>query len=108
MGERVLALDPNHSLALVLTATVLADSLVSGDPDRDKKVAEIKKNTARAIQTIDTNFVAPAAATPEQAGIYKTTLQTMAYSALAVTNLKTPNTTEAQKNLKMAPGLGNQ
>jgi tetratricopeptide (TPR) repeat protein len=106
MGERVLALDPNHSLALVLTATVLADSLVSGDPDRDKKVAEIKKNTARAIQTIDTNFVAPAAATPEQAAIYKTTLQAMAYSALGVTNLKTGDYTDAEKNLKMAAGLG--
>src|SRR5215472_10403557 len=44
MGERVLALDPDHTVALVLTATALADSLWPSDPDRDKKIAEIKKN----------------------------------------------------------------
>src|SRR5260370_16503840 len=54
MGERVLALDPNHSLALVLTAPVLADSLVSGAPDHDKQVPEIKKKTPRPIQPIHT------------------------------------------------------
>ena len=50
MGERVLALDPDNSLALVLTATALADSLGDHDRDRDKKVSTIKHNASRAIQ----------------------------------------------------------
>src|SRR5262249_6321103 len=44
MGEKVLALDPDNSIALVLTATVLADSLSEGDQDRAEKISEIKKN----------------------------------------------------------------
>src|SRR5437867_8151803 len=43
MGEKVLALDPDNSIALVLTATVLADSLSDADQDREQKIAEIKK-----------------------------------------------------------------
>jgi len=105
MGERVLALDPNHSVALVLTATALADGVGPSDPDRDKKISEIKRNVARALQTLDTSFVPPAAATIEQAAVYKTTLHAMAYSALGVLNLKTGDYADAEKNLKMASEL---
>ena len=105
MGERVLALDPGHIVALVLTATALADSLGPSDPDRDKKIAEIKKNATRALQTVRTRFVPPAGATPQQAAVYKTTLEAMAYSALGMTNLKTGDYNEAEKNLKQAAEL---
>lgn len=106
MGERVLALDPDHTVALVLTATALADSLGPSDPDRDKKIAVIKKNATRALQTVRTRFVPPARATPQQAAVYKTTLEAMAYSALGMTNLKTGDYNEAEKNLKQAAELG--
>ena len=53
MGERVLALDPENPLALVLTATVLADSLGDHDRDRDKKISTIKHNASRAIQAAE-------------------------------------------------------
>lgn len=107
MGESILAIDPSHAIALVLTATVLADSLGPGDPDRDKKIPEIKRNAARALQTLDTSFVAPASATPAQAAIYKTTLQSMAYSALGIANLKTGDYADAEKNLRIAADLAN-
>ena len=102
MGERVLGLDPDHTVALVLTATALADSLGPSDPDRDKKIGEIKKNANRALQTMRTRFVPPAGATPQQAAVYKTTLEAMAYSALGMSNLKTGDYNEAEKNLKQA------
>jgi tetratricopeptide (TPR) repeat protein len=105
MGERVLALDPDHTVALVLTATALADSLGPSDSDRDKKIAEIKKNATRALQTVRTRFVPPAGATPQQAAVYKTTLEAMAYSALGMSNLKTGDYNEAEKNLKQAAEL---
>jgi len=105
MGERVLALDPDHTVALVLTATALADSLGPSDPDRDKKIAEIKKSATRALQTVRTRLVPPAGATPQQAAVYKTTLEAMAYSALGMTNLKTGDYNEAEKNLKQAAEL---
>jgi hypothetical protein len=37
-GERVLELDPDNSIALVLTATVLADSLSDSGTDADREL----------------------------------------------------------------------
>ena len=104
-GNLVLAINPNHSVALVLTATVMADGLGPSDPDREKKIAEIKKNTAQAIQTVNIGFAGPAGATPEQTAVYRTTLQAMAYSALGLTNLKTGDYADAEKNLRVAADL---
>ncbi len=56
MGERVLALDPDNPLALVLTATALADSLGDRDRDRDKKVNAIKHNATRGIQAAEAGY----------------------------------------------------
>ena len=44
MGEKVLALDPDNPLALVLTATALADGLGDHDRDHDRKIETIRHN----------------------------------------------------------------
>lgn len=101
MGERVLALDPDNPLALVLTATALADSLGDHDRDRDRKVSTIKHNASHAIQAAEAGY-------SEQSGgvaAYKTTLQSMAYSALGIMKLKTGDDSGAEKDLKMATEL---
>jgi tetratricopeptide (TPR) repeat protein len=100
MGERVLALDPGDVLALVLTATVVADSLSAGDPDRETKVAEIKKHAVLALQAVDKSRAASS-----QPPLYGTTLQSMAYSALGIMKLKTGDDAGAEKDLKAAAGL---
>jgi tetratricopeptide (TPR) repeat protein len=97
MGERVLALDPDNPLALVLTATVLADSLGDRDRDRDKKVSTIKHNASRAIQAAEVGY--------SGGTVYKTSLQSMAYSALGIMKLKTGDDAGAEKDLKMATEL---
>jgi tetratricopeptide (TPR) repeat protein len=97
MGERVLALDPDNPLALVLTVTVLADSLGDRDRDRDKKISTIKHNATRAIQAAEAGYSGGA--------VYKTTLQSMAYSALGIMKLKTGDDAGAEKDLKMATEL---
>jgi tetratricopeptide (TPR) repeat protein len=105
MGEKVLALDPDHSLALVLTATALADNLGSGDSDRDHQIAEIKKNAGRALETIGSRYVPPASATPKQTELYRQTLQSMAHAALGIMRLKTGDYADAEKDLKAAAEL---
>ena len=105
MGEKVLALDADNSIALVLTATVLADSLSDADQDREQKIAEIKKNSSRALETVDTGFTPPANATPEQIAAYKSTLQSMAHSALGIMDLKTSDDAGAEKELHAAADL---
>jgi tetratricopeptide (TPR) repeat protein len=97
MGERVLALDQDNPLALVLTATALADSLVDHDRDRDKKVTTIRHNASRAIQAAEAGYSGET--------VYKTTLQSMAYSALGIMKLKTGDDAGAEKDLKMATEL---
>jgi len=105
MGEKVLALDPDNSIALVLTATVLADSLSDADQDREQKVAEIRKNSNHALETVDTGFVPPPGATPDQIDAYKSTLQSMAHSALGIMELKTGDDAGAEKDLRSAAEL---
>jgi tetratricopeptide (TPR) repeat protein len=101
MGEKVLTLDPDNPLALVLTATAMADGLVDHDRDRERKVGIIKRNATRAIQVAETSY---GSATPAE-GLYKTTLQSMAYSALGIMKLKTGDDSGAEKDLKAASEL---
>lgn len=103
MGEKVLSLDPDNPLALVLTATALADGLGDRDRDRERKIGMIKRNATRAIRSAETGFT-PSLEVPT-AAIYKTTLQSMAYSALGLMRLKTGDDAGAEKDLKTAADL---
>jgi tetratricopeptide (TPR) repeat protein len=105
MGEKVLALDPDNSIGLVLTATVLADSLSDADQDREQKIAEIKKNSRHALETVDTGFTPPPNTTQEQIEAYKSTLQSMAHSALGIMEIKTGDDAGAEKDLRAAADL---
>jgi tetratricopeptide (TPR) repeat protein len=105
MGEKVLALDPDNPIALVLTATVLSDSLNDSDANREQKIAETRKNATRALQTIDSGFAPPANASPEQVAAYKTMLRSMAHSALGIVNLKIGDDAGAENELKAAAEL---
>jgi tetratricopeptide (TPR) repeat protein len=98
-AEKVLALNPNHSVALALSALALADSLEANDPDRARKVDEIKRRGSRAIHGVQTGFVPPASATAEQVAQYRRTLQSMAYSAIGIMKLKTGDDAGAEKDL---------
>jgi tetratricopeptide (TPR) repeat protein len=102
MGEKVLQLDPDNPVALVLTATVLADTLADTDTDRAKKVAMIKKNSDHALETIGSDFAPGANVSPEQLAAYKRTLQSMAHSALGIVALKSGDDAGAEKELKTA------
>ncbi len=105
VGEKVLQLDPDNSIALVLTATVLSDNLSDSDTDRQAKIARAKTNATRALETMDSGFIPPANATPEQVTAYKSTLQSMAHSALGIVALKTADDAAAEKELKLSADL---
>jgi tetratricopeptide (TPR) repeat protein len=105
VGEKVLQLAPDDSIALVLTATVLSDSLSDADTDRDQKIAEIRKNSNRALETIDSSFTPPTNASAEQIAAYKDTLRSMSHSALGIMDLKTGDDAGAEKELQSAADL---
>jgi tetratricopeptide (TPR) repeat protein len=102
MGEKVLELDPDNPLALVLTATAIADGLSERDRDRERKMTVIKRNAMRAIQAAEAGYSNNAADT---AAAYKTTLQSMAYSALGLMKLKIGDDAGAEKDLRSAVDL---
>jgi tetratricopeptide (TPR) repeat protein len=99
MGEKVLTLDPDNPLALVLTATATADSLGDRDHDRERKVGIVKRNANRAIQIAENGF---SSSNSPNVALYKTTLQSMAYSALGIVKLKTGDDAGAEKDLMAA------
>jgi hypothetical protein len=105
MAQKVLALNPNHAVALVLTATVLADGLGANDADKAKKMDEIRKTASHAIESVGNGFVPPAAASSQQVAVYRTTLQSMAYSALGLMALKTGDDASAERDLARAAVL---
>ena len=105
MAQKVLALNPHHAVALVLTATVLADGLGANDADKAKKMDEIRQAANHAIDSVGSGFVPPAAASPQQAAVYRTTLQSMAYSALGLMALKTGDDASAERDLTRAAVL---
>ncbi len=102
MGEKVLTLDQDNPLALMLTATAVADSLVEHDRDRERKVGIVKRNANRAIQAAENSF---SSADSPGSALYKTTLQSMAYSALGLVKLKTGDDAGAEKDLMTAAEL---
>jgi tetratricopeptide (TPR) repeat protein len=103
-GEKVLQIDPDNSIALVLTANVLADSISDADTDKQAKITRVRKNSTRALETMDAAFVAPPNATPAMVAEYKSTLRSMAHSALGIAALKTNDDAAAENELKLAAG----
>ena len=103
-ATEVLAIDPGDPLALVLTGTALADQLSPDDSDREHKVSEIKKSTELALRNLD-HGAPPVFVAPRQAALYRSTLQSMAYSALGIMKLKTGDDAGAEKDLKLAVEL---
>jgi tetratricopeptide (TPR) repeat protein len=107
MGEKVLQYDPDNPIALVLTATIMADQLKEADKDPDKQarertVAAIRKNSNHALETINSDFAPGANVTPEQLAAYKKMLESMSHSALGMVALKTDDDAEAEKQMKAA------
>jgi|GEM_PF-1126435 len=105
MAEKVLSVDPDNPLALVMSATILSDVIKDDDKDRQKKIDTAIKNATRALQTVDTGLPAPAAATPEQFAAYKNSLRSMAHSALGITELKAGDNAAAEKELRASADL---
>ncbi len=105
VGQKVLQLDPDNTVALVLTATVMADDLGEGAKSGDRQVTEIKKNCSHALETMDASMAAMTNASPEQLQAYKKTLQSLAHSALGIVALKGNEDPEAERELKLAADL---
>lgn len=106
IGQKVLTLDASNAIALVLTATALADGMNEDDKDRDRKSEMIRDYCARAQQVLAGGYTPPGA-TPEQVNAYLGMMQSMNHSALGILELKLGHDAEAEKELRTASEVKN-
>lgn len=105
MGRKVLQFDPDHTIALVMTATVLAELTRDTDLDRDARYTEAMKDAQHALDSIDTGLVVRADVTDEQLKSAKTILSSMAHSAMGMVEMKRKNPAKAEKQFRTAVEL---
>ena len=101
MGRKVLSLDPENPLALVVTATSLVENTHETTPDREQRLNEAAKNADTAVKTMDDNLIV-AQLTPEQATAMKTALLTAAHYASGLVAYKQEKWDAAELHFKAA------
>ena len=106
-GRKVLTLDPDNSIALVMVATVLAERTRDTDLDKDERFAEAIKDAKHALETIDT-MALPPNTPPDRAEAAKNTVRSMAYGALGTVESTQQNFAAAEQDLRKSvetPGI---
>lgn len=100
-ARKTVAIQPDHSLALVMLASSLAESTRESDIDSAEKWSEATKSAEKAIATIDKGLPASAPQlTPEQLAGAKAVLLSMAHSAMGYIALARKDYAEAEKHYK--------
>ena len=100
MGRKVLKIDPDDPEALVGVAEVLAERTRDTDLDKDQRLDEAMKNAQRAVETIDTDIIAPAETPKERLDAYKGFLRSTAYSIMGTLALNKEKFADAENYLR--------
>ena len=105
MGRKVLTYEPNDPVALVMTATVLAERTREGDLDREERYDEALKYAQRALETTKTDLMVLANATAEQIESAEKVLESMAHSAIGMVDLNRKNDAAAAQEFQQSIAL---
>jgi len=105
MGRKVLTYEPNDPVALVMTATVLAERTREGDLDREERYDEALKYAQRALESTKTDLLVPANATAEQIDSAQKVLESMAHSAIGMVDLNRKNDPAAAQEFQQSIAL---
>lgn len=100
MGRKALKYIPDNPMALVSTATVLAERTRDSDLDRDESYAEAIKYAQHSLETVETGLSVPANVPPEQIQQIKNVLRSMAHAALGMVYLKKKDYPVAEENFR--------
>jgi len=99
MAQKVLSYDPDEPEALLGVAQVLAERTRDTDLDKDQRLAEARKDTERALVTIDTDLPSTGAP-PEQLAAFKAFLKSEAYAILGTIDFNAKAYPAAEDELK--------
>jgi tetratricopeptide (TPR) repeat protein len=106
-ARKVLTYEPNDPVALVMAATVLAERTRESDLDRDERYDEAVKYAQKALDTVNTDLMAPINTTGAQLESYKKALSSMAHSAIGMVDLDRKNDAgaaqEFQQSITLSP-----
>ncbi len=102
MGRKILAIDANNPVALVMVAAVLSENTHETDPKRDQLLSEAATDAQHALQTIDTDLSIPPNTPPAKVEEYRNMLRVMAYEAVGMVDFGKNNFAAAEPNLRKA------
>jgi tetratricopeptide (TPR) repeat protein len=102
MGRKILAIDGDNPVALVMVAAVLSERTRDNDPKRDQFRAEAARDAQHALQTIETDLPVPPNTPPQKIEEYKNLLRVMAYEAIGMVNFSQNQFAAAEPSLRKA------
>lgn len=102
-AEKVLLLNPDNVVALVVAANVLSERTLSTAADASDRFERGMRYAERALENIETSGVsAPESAAPADVAAYRATLAAVAQAAEGNIELLRKNYMEAEKHLQQA------
>ncbi len=101
-GRKALKYLPDNPMALVTTATVMAERTRDSDLDRDERHAESVKYAQHSLETMETGLTLGGNVTPEQLQNIKNVLRSMAYAVVGVVHLNKKDYPVAEENFRKA------
>ncbi|HUO18084.1 MAG TPA: tetratricopeptide repeat protein [Verrucomicrobiae bacterium] len=99
MARKALTYDPDDPEALLGVAQVVVEQTHDTDLDKDQKVAEARKDSERALVTIDTD-VPTSGYPPAELEAFKNFLRSEAYLILGTLSFKSNQWADAETNLR--------
>lgn len=101
-GRKLLDIEPQDAMALILVASALAESTHDTDLDQDEKYSEAMKDAAAGVKGIDTGLVVSPQIPAEQVAAAKRQLVAMGDATMGYIELNRKNYGLSEKYLKDA------
>jgi tetratricopeptide (TPR) repeat protein len=101
-GKKLLAIEPQDAMALIMVSTALAETTHETDLDRDEKYDEAMKDADAAVKNIDTGLVTTPQMSPDQVAAAKRELLSMGHAAMGYVELSRKNYALSEQHFKDA------
>jgi tetratricopeptide (TPR) repeat protein len=98
VSQKLLAIDPDDPQALLGVAQVLAERTRETDLDKDQRLAEARKDSQRALVTVDTDL--PGGLPPEKVDVFKGYVRSEAYEIVGTLDFNAKSWADAEGNLR--------
>jgi len=104
-AKKVLAIEPNDTMSLVMASTMLAETTRDTDLDKDQKYEQSVQYAQKAVDTVDTGLKFPPSVAPEQAQQIKNLLLSMAQASMGFVEMARNNYPLSEQHFQKAVEL---